>query len=393
MTEQPLSGIRVIEVGGTVESASATKTFSDYGAMVITVEPLHGGPVRRIAPFAGDCAHLDRGAFHLALNTGKQSIVLDTSSPSGSEVLSRLVEDADLLVVDAPPEEAKSLLAVAAAVDTSAIAITPHGLEGPYAERTENETSVFAWSTRMRHHAHPGRPPLRYAPQLIAIQVGATATAVGMAAIWARQHGAPRQEIDVAAVEALAGNVDSYFLTWSFTGVESQRAAGRSKAAYPAGNYRCKDGWVMFAASGERFFARLCEALGHPELFTDPRFSTPAAKAEHWDDFMEHLEPWLQSRTRHEVVSELQGFGVMVAPTLRVSDVLEDPQAVARGSFVDVEQPGVGTVRMPGAPFRLEDAWAARPAPRLGEHTTQLLDAAGYTRDEQMALFRACVTG
>lgn len=360
MTEQPLAGIRVVEVGSTVEAASATKTLSDYGATVIAVEPLHGGLVRRIAPFAGDCAHLERGAFHLALNTGKQSIALDVASPSGAEVLARLLEEADLLVVHAAPEEAKRLLAVAAAVDASAVAITPHGLDGPYAGRVENETSVFAWSTRMRHHAHPGRPPLRYAPQLIAIQLGATATAVGMAAIWARQHGAPRQEIDIAAVEALAGNVDSYFLTWSFTGVESQRAGGRSKAAYPAGNYRCNDGWVMFAASGDRFFARLCEALGHPELFTDPRFATPEAKAQHWVAFMEYLGPWLESRTRNEVVSELQGFGVMVAPTLRVSDVLEDPQAVARGSFVDVEQPGVGTVRMPGAPFRLDGAWADR---------------------------------
>ena len=79
--------------------------------------------MRRIAPFAGDCAHLERGAYHLALNTGKQSIALDVSSPSGTEVLSRLVEDADLLVVDAHPEEAKRLLRVAAAVDP---ATPPH---------------------------------------------------------------------------------------------------------------------------------------------------------------------------------------------------------------------------------------------------------------------------
>jgi formyl-CoA transferase len=92
-------------------------------------------------------------------------------------------------------------------------------------------------------------------------------------------------------------------------------------------------------------------------------------------------------------LTQLQEHGVMVAPVLEAPDVITDPQAVARGSFVDVEQAGGGeTTTIAGPPFRLDDAWEARPAPRFGEHTGEVLEALGYSRDEQIALFRAGVT-
>ncbi|MDA0269515.1 MAG: CoA transferase [Chloroflexi bacterium] len=395
--EQPLAGTRIVEVGGALAAAAATKAFSDFGADVIAVEPLAGGQVRRLPPFPGDRPDINAGAFHLSTNTGKQSIPLDLESPSGREVLGRLLQGADLAVTELSPDATRRILLLAEAAGVSIITITPHGLTGPYADRRETDTSIFAWSTRMHTHSQPGRAPLRYAPHLATMQVGSTAAAAGFASIWATQHGQPRREIEIAGIEAISGNVDSFFLQWSFMGAEAPRTAGRSKAAYPAGNYRCKDGWVMFAAAGDRFFGRLCEALGQPDLPKDPRFATPLAKAEHFDDFMAHLGPWLETRTRHEVVTELQAFGVMVSPTLTAAEVLTDVQATARGTFVTFDQPGVGAITIPGPPFRLrggdDDAWQARPAPRLGEHTVALLDGAGYSRDEQIALFRAGVTG
>ena len=149
----------------------------------------------------------------------------------------------------------------------------------------------------------------------------------------------------------------------------------------------------MFAATLGPQFQRLCTAIGHPELVDDPRFNEPIAKSQHWADFMEYLGPWLDARTRSEVFHEMQAHRVMVAPVLDMSEVSEDPQARARGSFVTVEQPRIGPVTIHGAPFQMEEAWEARPSPRFGEHGTEILDALGYSRDEQIALFRAGVTG
>ncbi len=390
---QPLAGVRVIEIGGGVAVGAATKTFSDFGADVIKIEAPGGGLLRRLAPFVEDRPHIDRGAYHLALDTGKRSMVVDLETPSGLEVLSQVARGARVAFVETAPAQARPLQAVLAAAGVSVVTITPHGLDGPYADRVENDTSTFAWTTRMHLHAIAGRPPLRYGPYIPAMQVGGTAAAAGAAAVWSLEHEGERRDIEVSAVEALSGNVDTYFVVWSFSGAEQPRTGGQSKVTYPVGNYRCADGHVMFAAGGERFFARLCEGIGHPELVKDPRFATPDQKALHWNDYMTYLEPWLMARTRQQAFEELQQFGVMVAPTVEVPDFANDPQSVARGSLVQLEQPGVGTITIAGPPFRLDDAWQARPAPALGEHTVEVLDAAGYSRDEQAALFRACVTG
>ena len=201
-----------------------------------------------------------------------------------------------------------------------------------------------------------------------------------------------RAQQALAGVEAMTGNVDSFFTIWSMTGADLPRPAGVSKVAYVAGNYPCKDGFVLFASGGEPFFSRLCDGIGHPELKTDPRFFDPEQKPLHWDDFMTYLQPWLDERTKLEVFTQLQDVGVMVAPILEVPDALTDPQAVARGSFVKVDQPDVGAITLAGPPFRLGDAWQAQPAPRLGEHTSEVLGELGYSADEQIALFRAGVT-
>ncbi len=392
--DQPLAGMRVIEVGGTIAVAAAAKQFSDFGADVITVEPVTGGELRRTPPFADDRPHLDAGAYHLSLNTGKRSLALDVQTPSGREVLGRLCTGAQLLFVDLPPEQARRVLSVVDAESgPSTIAISAHGLDGPYADRVENDMSMFAWTTRMyRHAVEADGEPLRYAPNVATIQVGATAAAVGLGAAWGQAHDGTRRHVDVSGVEAIAGNVDTGYVDWVLLGTE-RRARGRMTENYPIGNYACKDGYVMFAATLGPQFQRLCTAIGHPELVDDPRFNEPIAKSQHWADFMEYLGPWLDARTRSEVFHEMQAHRVMVAPVLDMSEVSEDPQAKARGSFVTVEQPGIGPVTIHGAPFQMEEAWEARPSPRFGEHGTEILDALGYSRDEQIALFRAGVTG
>ncbi len=385
--------MRVIEVGGTIAVAAATKQFSDFGAEVIKIESPARNEVRRTPPFPDDRPHLDTGAYHLALDTGKRSLALDVTTPSGREVLGRLCADAQLLFVQHDPELTRRVLGV---VDVnsgpSTVAISPHGMEGPYADRVENDMSMFAWTTRMYRHAISAEgEPLRYGPQVPTIQVGATAAAVGLGVAWGQAHDGTRRHVDVSGVEALAGNVDTGYIDWVLLGTE-RRARGRLTENYPIGNYECKDGYVMFAATLGPQFERLCGAIGHPELVDDPRFNEPIAKSQHWADFMEYLGPWLETRTRSEVFHEMQQHRVMVAPVLDMSEVTDDPQAKARGSFVEVSQPLVGPVTIHGAPFQMEQAWEARPAPRLGEHNAAILDALGYSRDEQIALFRAGVT-
>jgi len=392
---RPLSGRRVVEVGGSVPVSAAGKLFSDYGADVIKVEALGGASLRRLPPFPDDIPHLDRGGMHVALDTGKRSIVVDLGTPSGVAILDRLAGSADLVLLHADASEAGELREGLRTLEQppSVVVLTEHGLDGPYSGRLENGTSLLASTGRMRQHSIPGEEPLRYAPYVPEMQWGATAAAVANACLWSTTHGGAPREVEVSGVEAMTGNVDTWFLIWEFQGAEWPRVPGQSKTAYPAGCYECADGWVVFASANPPFFHRLCEAIGHPELITDERFLTPAEKALHFDEFFAILDPWLKQRTRDEVFTYLQSYGVMVAPVLDVSDVVADRQAVARGSFVEHGLPEGGTTLLAGPPFRLEGAWEARPAPRIGEHTDEILRELGYSTTERLALFRAAVTG
>lgn len=396
---QPYAGVRVIEVGGSIAAAGATKTLADFGADVIKVEPPAGGEVRRVAPFPDDVPHLDRGAYHLALDTGKRSLALDLSSPSGVQVLLDVARGADLALLQLPPSEATPLLA---ALDTlgseapSTVTMTPHGLEGPLADNEEDEISIFARTNRMLRHSYTGEEPLRYAPFVPTMQWASTTTAIAAATIWGARRDGERRTVEVAATEALSGNVDSWYVPWAFTGVDLPRVAG-ARLGFPNGYFQCSDGLLLFSAGTQPFFGRLCGVLGVPELATDPRFTDPLEKPNHFDEFMTHLGPYLAARTRHEAFRDLQAAGVMCAPLLDVRDAMEDAQAVARGSFVEVDQQaGVGTQTIAGPPFRVADrseaTWQARPAPTLGQHTAEVLSEVGYSSEEQLALFRAAIT-
>ncbi len=375
--------------------AAAAKLFADYGAEVIKVEPTGGASMRRLPPFPDDVPHLETGAYHLALDTGKRSVVVDIETASGREVLDRLCAQVDLVFVHLTSALALELRdgVRALAQPPALVVLTEHGIEGPTSEYLEDDMSLFAWTGRMRNHAVAGQEPLRYAPHVAEMQWAATAAAAGSAALWGRAQGQPSREIEVSAVEALTGNVDTWFTTWQFLGAEGPRLGGQSKTLYPAGCYRCADGYVVFAAAGQPFFNRLCEGIGHPELLSDPRFIGPTQKPLNFDAFFAVLDPWLKARTKHEVFTALQQHGVMVSPVLDASEVAGDPQAVARESFVERAVPGGGTTLIAGPPVRIADGWEAGLPPRVGEHTDEVLRTLGYTVTERLALFRAGVTG
>ena len=383
----PFAGLRIVELGGAVPSTAATKRFSDLGADVVKVEPPAGAPVRRLRPFPEDRPQLDGGAFHVALDTGKRSLLLDVDSASGREVIGRLAATADLLVSDLPAAAARALRDRLPGGESgpSMVAITPHGLEGPFAARRENDASLFGWSTRAFNQRVPGasdRGPLRYAPFLAEVQVGSTAAAVAAAVVWAQRRDGVRRFVDLSAVEALAGNVDSAFFLYAMTGTAETYPRPTDTGAR---TYACRDGHVlMLQVDREPARSRVQALVG-----------APGAPAGADSPLEERLRSWLAGRTKQEAFQSLQRAGVIAAPILAASELLSDPQAVARGSYVRIGHPARGETTIAGPPFRIASgaraAWEARPAPAPGAHTGELLTELGYTPQEQIALARAGV--
>ncbi len=383
----PFAGLRVVELGGAVPSAAATKRFSDLGAEVVKVEPPGGAPLRRLRPFPEDRPGLDRGAFHLALDTGKRSLLLDLGTGSGREVLGRLAAGSDLLVSDLPAAQARRLRPRLEEGESgpSTVWITPHGLEGPFAGRRENDASLFGWSTRAFNQRLPDAPdrgPLRYAPFLAEVQVGATAAAAAAAAVWGRRQDGLRRVVDLSAVEALAGNVDSAFFLYALTGTAETYPR---PADLGARTYACRDGHVlMLQVDRDPARSRVRALVGAAG-------SGPARGP----SVEEALRSWLAARTKQEAFVSLQRAGVIAAPILDASELLSDPQATARGSYVRIPHPALGETTIAGPPFRVASGagapWEARPAPGPGADTAALLTELGYAPEEQIALARAGV--
>ena len=378
MAQGPLSDVRVLDLGHSIAGPYCSKLFGDYGADVIKIEaPGCGDPARSHGPFKDDVPNPEGGGLFLHLNTNKRGVTLDIASEDGAALLRRLVGWADVIVENSDPGY---LAALGLGFDDLSglnsrlvlTSITPFGQSGPYRDWKGADIVAFAASGRMNVHGSPDREPVRYAPDVATFQVASTAAMATMGAIFAARLQGIGQHVDVSAMEALMANVDMGILSFDYSGESAVRA--NRWAGYPNGAYPSSDGYLLLAAGSDRFFRRLCRAIGRLDLLEDPRWGDVTQRPENQAEFDEYFVPWVLDRTRQEAFETLQEFGVMCAPVLTLEDLQRDPQLVHRRYFVDVDHPMAGRLTYPGAPFKMtKTPWSMRrPAPLLGEHNDEV---------------------
>ena len=393
MEDQALSDVQVLDLGDSIACTYCARLLADYGADVIKIEPpIHGDPTRRIGPFPDDLPDPEAGGLFIHLNGNKRSVTLDITTPAGGRILKDLVERCDILVEGFHPGYLSTLgLAYETLSEVNSglvhTSITPFGQTGPYRGYKATDVGALAMSGRMYAHGLPDEMPLAYAPDVIWYQVGTTAAVASMGALFAsRLHGIG-QQVDVSAMEALVGNVDNRLLFYEYTGVKTSRQ--RWPGGVPQGAYPCRDGYVVFGVGYDRYFRRLCEAMGRPDICEDPRWATSQARAENSEEFEAILIGWLMEHTKREVFQVCQAHRVMCAPLLSFEELFHDPQLVAREYFVETVHSKVRRLVETGAPFKMtESPWRVhRPAPLIGEHNSQVYrDELGYSQKDLVRL-------
>ncbi len=401
--ESALEGVQVLDLSQEIAGPFCTKLLADYGADVIKVEPPHVGDVaRHMGPFKDDDPSPEKSGLFLYLNTNKRSMTLNLETATGREILRRLVQRCDILVESYPPgyldqlgigyEELSRLNP--RLVMTS---ITWFGQTGPYKDFKGTEIVLYAMGGEMYSTGIPEREPIKTALTASQFQAGAIAALATMGAFYLASMEGAGQYVEVSMMEALCGGIDrraGTLIGYQYTGEITPRAGGMGVRGYPAGVYPCQDGYIEIVG-GSAHWNRIVKMLGEPEFLKDPKWTSPGAQLDPqlYEEFMAFFIPWLMERTKREIWHIAQANHVICAPLNTPADVYDDPHFNARGFFVDVTHPVVGTFRMPGRPFIMsETPWQLRfPAPLLGQHTKEILEELGYSQEEMVILAQSGV--
>jgi crotonobetainyl-CoA:carnitine CoA-transferase CaiB-like acyl-CoA transferase len=385
----PLEGVRVIDLTGCIAGPYCTKLFADYGAEVIKIEPPQGDPARAMPPFFKDKPHPEGSGLFLHLNTNKKSLTLNLEAEAARAIVRDLVRDADILVESFVPGVTASL-----GLDYESLerinprlvmsSITNFGQTGPYRHYKMSEITLYALGSTMQVTGMPDRPPLKLGLTVENVYAGmVSATATLGAFMGAVNHGIG-QHVDLALMEIQAGNQDRAVqghMMYQYLGRPNggwARAGGGSmgRTLLPVGVYPCADGYVQFFTL-QPLWDRVCKMIDRPDLIDDPHFRAPenfTDNAEVKAEFDAILLEWLLVRTKREVMEKAQACGYMCGAINTMEDVFADPHLAERGFFVEVDHPYAGTLRYPGAQFKMsETPWRPGRAPLLGEHTESVL--------------------
>ena len=386
----PLDGIRVLDLSRLLPGGFCSLLLADHGADVLKVEDTGAGDyIRWAPPLVAGAQPSAASALFLALNRNKRSIRIDLKHDAGRAVLLELVRQHDVVLESFRPGVLDRLGAGyddLRAVNPRIVlcSITGYGQHGPLRDRAGHDLNYLALAGLLGLSGEPGGPPAQSAGQIADLGGGALMAAFAiLAALRERDRSGEGQHIDVAMTDgALAWLALPAARQLAGEGAPAER--GRDPLAGGLVCYRpyaCADGWVTLAALEPRFWAAWCRGVGREDL-VEAQFEAPGSEAH------AAIEAIFAARTRAEWEQFARATECCLEPVLDLGEVLGSEHVAARAMVVELDQPGAAQpVRQLGSPIGLSrtPADTARlPGPALGEHTTEVLRAAGYD-DEQIA--------
>ena len=390
-----LQGIKVIELGDYISAPFCARVLADLGADVTKIEPPDGGDSsRRNGPFPGDEPNAEASGLFLFLNTGKRGVTLNIETATGREMLLRLLEDADVLVENAPTATMGRLGLDYASIEARfprlvMASLSPFGRTGPYKDYAGHDLNVQAAGGISIGVGLPDRGPIVVPYSQGDFMAGLAGAASALIALLARESTGRGQLVDVAGSQVLAVLISFvYFLpNFIYRGVAGTRKGRRGGEAYfPNTIMRCKDGFVCLYPLQMHQYIRFLELIGNPEWQEDPRYRDRRAMAEQYPDEAEALiAPWFLERTKEEIFQVCMEHKVPCAPVRTIREVVEDPHLGARGFYAEIEHPVAGKLTHPGSPFRLSKTPGVveGAAPLLGQHNMKVYgDVLGISHEE-----------
>lgn len=375
IVEGAYSGLRVLDLGQGVAAPYCAMLLAMHGAEVVKVEPLGGDWSRGLGTQYGG-RHTAMSAHY---NRGKKSLALDLKEPAGREIAAALALRADIVIEGFRPGVADRLgLGWAALAARNPrllyLSVSGFGSDGPYAQLPCTDSVAQAFSGLMSVNLGNDGAPHRVGAIVIDTLTGLYAAQVLGMALYARERTGRGRRIEVSLAQCAAAILGHKL-------AEHMLEAGAPRALnVPTGAYPTQDGWIMIALIREEQFAGLAEALGLAELAADPRYADFALRARHAAPLVERVAAAFAGDTTAGWLARLRAVDILADRVNGFDDWLADPHIAATGGAVAIDQPGMGRFcnpRTPGVPPKADQAIA--PAPDIGEHSREVLEALGYS--------------
>ncbi len=383
-----LDGYKVLDFTHFVAGPTATRLMAEMGAEVIKVEVAPHGDQSRLVPFLKN----KRSAYFVQQNRGKKSLCVDVKRPGGIAILRELIPQADVLVENFAP----GVIAAMGFGYPSVSALNPRiimcsvstfGQSGPLAKDTGFDFIAQGYSGITSLTGEKEGPP--YVPMVALgdISTGVHATCAVACALLHRERTGRGQYLDISLLDAYFHYHDLGVQLYSASGGarELTRSGMHHPSLCPTGTFKGKKRYIIIIAWLDQHWARLCRAMGKPELARDPRFVDISCRAEHRDEVVAIIEDWLAGMPDDEAsIEAMRTNRVPVGPVLSVAEAMSHPHLRERGTVRKVSDRLLGEFEVPGFPLRFSEfpERLELDAPLLGEHNEKILTThLGYTAE------------
>lgn len=383
---QPLEGIRVLDLSQIMAGPYCTMVLGDLGAEIIKIEKIDGGDdSRQMGPFING-----ESTCFFQINRNKKSVVLNLKRDEGREIFYKLAEKADVIVENFRPGVTKKLgvdYETIRSINPSIIycSISGYGQTGPYAHKGGFDLVAQGMTGIMSMTGEPGGRPLKSGIAIYDIGAGITSAYSILAAYIHRMKTGQGQHIDVSVAEIglpwFIWEAAAYFAN----GTIPTATGSRHRALAPYQALKTKDGFMILGCANQRTWENFCKnVINRPELINDERFKTNADRVKNVDELEQLIEAELSKENTDYWLKKCEEAGVPAGPINNFAQAVKDPHYIARGLIQEVEHPVIGKMKTIGIPTKFSETPGKirMPAPTLGQHTEEVLQAIGIEKED-----------
>lgn len=385
MTDGPLAGVRVLDLGTRIGAPFCAGLLGEQGAEVIKIEQPRGGDfMRTIGPF------LDGYSLFWAVEgRGRKGVTLDLRKPEGQELFKRLAAHAHVICENFRPGtlEKWNIAPRDLRDDLVWVRISVFGQDGPYSQRPGLDRLGIGYGGLLHLTGYPDRPPVRPGVTVSDYLTGVFAAQAATALLYARKGGVVDAPLYGSVLRILEWTIAGH----DRLGVTRTREGNRLKNSAPLDNYPTKDGkWVCVVAGSDANFERLCKAMERDDLLADPQWDTLAKRAARSDEINGIVAEWTSSLTAAEVEERCVEHDVPVGTAYTADDIVNDAHMQQRHDVVTVDDPVIGPTKQQAPYPRIDGHTPEAPtgAPTLGQHNEDVWCGIVGLRPDELAAYR-----